>query len=67
MEKQLQEKKDSDPIMTGILEEVTHLSNTRNPVNSFLAVMLKNGCDLAFPLTITTAFIAQSLLFVLLS
>lgn len=31
MEKQLQEKKDSDPIMAGILEEVRHLNNTRIP------------------------------------
>lgn len=31
IEKQLPEKKDSDPIMAGILEEVRHLHNGRIP------------------------------------
>lgn len=35
MEKQLQEKKDADPIMAGILEEVGHLCNTRIPAYPF--------------------------------
>lgn len=43
MEKQLQEKKDSDPIMAGILEEVGHLCNTGIPPYSFLMVIFKKG------------------------